>query len=138
MLKLSSDQLLKAIENLYEAVEILESVLQEIETGAMRGMLLSQRLAEAWYKVNCCRLYTEDDLNLEELNLEAMGLISDAKCMIDSLIGWGKGMTFHGRLAITTSINSASQNLLLALCELEDWLNKRTGEGNAGNILITG
>jgi hypothetical protein len=128
MLKLNLEQLLEAIENLYEAVAILESVLQEIETGAMRGILLSERLAEAWYKVNCCRLYTEGDLHVEELNLEAMGLISDAKCMMDSLIGWRKGMTFHGRLAITTSIHSASQNLLLALCELEDWLNKRTGE----------
>ncbi len=128
MLKLDLEQLLEAIDNLYEALEILDSLLRELESGAMMGMAISDRLAEAWYKVNCCRLYTEGDLNLEDLNLEAMGLINDAKCMMDSLIGWGKGMTFHGRLAITTSILSASQNLVLALCELEDWLNKRTGE----------
>ena len=73
MLKLNLEQLLEAIENLYEAVAILESVLQEIETGAMRGILLSERLAEAWYKVNCCRLYTEGDLHVEELNLKPWG-----------------------------------------------------------------
>ncbi len=128
MLKLSLKELHEAIGCLYEALQILESVLKEIENGSIRGMETSERLAEAWYKVNCCRLHTEPDVNLEELNLEAMGLINDAKCMMDSLIGWRKGMTFHGRLAITTSIHSASQNLLLALCELEDWLNKRTGE----------
>jgi len=128
MIKLSPEQLFEAIHNLYEAVEILESVLKEIETGAMRGMVISERLAEAWYKVNCCRLYTESDVNLENLTLEAMGLINDAKCMMDSLVGWGKGMTFHGRLAITSSIHFASQNLLHALCELENWLNKLTGE----------
>ena len=128
ILKLSLGELHEAIEYLYEALEILESVLKEIENGSIRGMATSERLAEAWYKVNCCRLYTESDVNLEELNLEAMGLINDAKCMMDSLVGWGKGMTFHGRLAITSSIHSAAQNLLLALCELEDWLNKLTGE----------
>lgn len=126
MIKLSPEQLLEAIDNLYEAVEILESVLKEVETGAMRGMVISERLAEAWYKVNCCRLYTESDVNLEDLNLKAMGLINDAKCMMDSLIGWGKGMTLHGKRAITSSIYCASHSLLLALCELEDWLNKLT------------
>lgn len=126
MLSLNPEQLLEAIDKLYEAVEILESVLKEVETGAMRGMVISERLAEAWYKVNCCRLYTEGDVNLEDLNLEAMGLINDAKCMMDSLIGWGRGMTLHGKRAITFSIYCASQSLLLALCELEDWLNKVT------------
>ncbi|MGD8253473.1 MAG: hypothetical protein PVH34_02995 [Syntrophobacterales bacterium] len=35
---------------------------------------------------------------MEELNLEAMGLINDAKCMLDSLMVWEKGLTSHGRL----------------------------------------
>ncbi len=74
--------------------------------------------------MNCCRLYTESDVNLEDLNLIAMGLINDAKCMMDSLIGWGRDITLHGKQTITSSIYSASHSLLLALCELKDWLNK--------------
>ena len=128
MLKLSLEELHEAIEYLYEALEILESVLKEIENGTIRGLRTSERLAEAWYKVNCCRVHTEPDVNLEELNLEAMGLINDTKCMMDSLIGWGKGMTLHAKIHMTENIRAASENLRLALCELEDWLNKLTGE----------
>jgi len=128
MLNLNLEQLLGAIEYLYKALEILKSVLKEIEAGAVRGMAVSEQLAEAWYKVNCCRLYIEGDLNLEELNTEAMGLIYDAKCLMDSLIGWKKGMTLHGKFSMTTSICSASRNITLALCELEDWLSKLTNE----------
>jgi hypothetical protein len=123
MLKLSLAELHEAIEYLYEALEILESVLKEIENGSIRGMRTSERLAEAWYKVNCCRLHTESDVNLEELTLEAMGLINDAKCMMDSLMSWRKGMTLHGMINITNNIRAASDNLRLGLGDLEDLLN---------------
>jgi hypothetical protein len=123
MLNLSLEELHEAIEYLYEALEILESVLKEIENGSIRGMRTSERLAEAWYKVNCCRLHTESDVNLEELTLEAMGLINDAKCMMDSLMSWRKGMTLHGMINITNNIRAASDNLRLVLCDLEDLLN---------------
>jgi hypothetical protein len=127
MIKLNSEQLLEAIDKLYEAREILESVLKEIGSGAMRGMVISERLATAWFQVNCCRLYTQSDVNFEELNVEAMGLINDAKCMIDSLMNWQKGMTPHAKLYITHSIRSAGANLNLVLTELESWLsNKRS------------
>ncbi|UCE84044.1 MAG: hypothetical protein JSV47_05920 [Deltaproteobacteria bacterium] len=128
MLKLTIDQLLEAIEHLYRAVKILRSVLEEIEEGAMRGIEISNNLATAWFQVNCCRLYTESNVNLEELNVEAMGLINDAKCMIDSLISWQKGMTPHGKLYMTYSIRSAEADLNLVLTELESWLStKRSG-----------
>ena len=123
MLRLSLEELHEAIGYLYEALEILESVLKEIENGSIRGMETSERLAEAWYKVNCCRLHTEPDVNLEELNLAAMGLINDAKCMMDSLMSWRKGMTLHGMINITGNIRTASDNLRLVLHYLEDWLN---------------
>mgnify|MGYP001812998303 FL=1 len=123
MLKLSLEELHEAIEYLYEALEILKSVLKEIENGSIRGMETSERLAEAWYKVNCCRLHTEPDVNLEELNLEAMGFINDAKCMMDSLMSWRKGMTLHGMINITDNTRAASDNLRLVLCDLEDLLN---------------
>ncbi len=45
MVNLNPGQLLEAVDKLYEAVEILESVLKEVETGAMRGMVISERLA---------------------------------------------------------------------------------------------
>jgi hypothetical protein len=64
MLELSKIQFLEAIENLYEALKILDSVRKEIESGAIRGMVTSENLAEAWYKVNCCRLHTQEDVNL--------------------------------------------------------------------------
>ena len=126
MPKLTIDQLLEAIENLYRALEILRSVLEEIEEGAMRGIEISNSLATAWFQVNCCRLYTQSNVNLEELNVEAMGLINDAKCMIDSLISWQKGMTPHGKLYITYSIRSAGANLNLVIAELENWLSTKT------------
>lgn len=126
MPKLTIDQLLEAIGHLYRALEILRSVLEEIEEGAMRGIEISNSLATAWFQVNCCRLYTQSNVNLEELNVEAMGLINDAKCMIDSLISWQKGMTPHGKLYITHSIRSAGANLNLVLAELENWLSTKT------------
>ena len=129
MLELSKVQFLEAIENLYEALKILESVRKEIDSGSMRGMVISENLAEAWFKVNCCRLHTEEDVNLEELTLEAMGLINDAKCMIDSLLSWKKGMTRQASFFIMDNIASAGKNIFLVLSLLEDWLSKLKDEG---------
>ncbi len=129
MPKLTVTQLFEAIEHLYEALRILESVLKEIERGAMRGIEISKSLATAWFQVNCCRLYTESDVNYEELNVEAMGLINDAKSKMDSLISWQKGMTPHGKFYITQSIREAAGNLNLVLTELESWLyHQKAGE----------
>jgi hypothetical protein len=124
MLELSKVQFLEAIENLYEALKILESVRKEIESGAMRGMVISENLAEAWFKVNCCRLHTQEDVDFEELTLEAMGLINDAKCMMDSLLSWKKGMTRQANFFIMDNIASAARNIFLVLSQLEDWLSK--------------
>ena len=129
MLELSRVQFLEAIENLYEALKILDLVRKEIQSGAIRGMVTSENLAEAWYKVNCCRVHTQVDVNLEELTLEAMGLINDAKCMIDSLLSWQKGMTRHAKFYIMENLSSAAKNIFLVLSQLEDWLNKVEGEG---------
>ena len=129
MLELSKVQFLEAIENLYEALKILDSVRKEIESGAMRGMVVSENLAEAWYKVNCCRLHTQEDVNLEELTLEAMGLINDAKCMMDSLLSWNKGMTRQASFFIRENISSAAKNIFLVLSQLEDWLSNLKEEG---------
>jgi peptide subunit release factor 1 (eRF1) len=129
MLELSKVQFLEAIENLYEALKILDSVRQEIESGAMRGMVISENLAEAWYKVNCCRLHTQKDVNLEEFTLEAMGLINDAKCMLDSLLSWKKGMTRHASFYIRENIASAAKNIFLVLSQLEDWLSRLEDAG---------
>ena len=124
MLELSKVQFLEAIENLYEALKILDSVREEIESGAIRGMVTSENLAEAWYKVNCCRLHTQEDVNLEELTLAAMGLINDAKCMMDSLLSWKKGMTRQASFYIRANIASAAKNIFLVRSQLEDWMSK--------------
>ena len=119
MPRLTVTELLGAVKHLYEALSILTSALEEIERGAMRGLEISKSLATAWFQVNCCRLYTESDVNFEELNVEAMGLINVAKSIMDSLISWQKRMTFHGKLYITQSIREAAGNLNLVLTELE-------------------
>lgn len=137
MLELSKVQFLEAIENLYEALKMLDLVRKEIESGAMRGMVTSENLAEAWYKVNCCRLHTQGDVNLEELTLEAMGLINDAKCMVDSLLSWKKGMTRHANFFIGENIASAAKNIFLALNQLEDSLSKLEEEGEIAHSLET-
>ena len=129
MLELTANQLHEAIEHLYEASKILRSVLKEIGSGAIRGHDISEDLGKAWFEVNSCRLYTQADVNLEELNLDAMGLINDAKCMMDSLVGWGKGLTLHGEIFIKQSILTASSCLKIALNELESFLyREKTGE----------
>jgi peptide subunit release factor 1 (eRF1) len=129
MLQLSRVQFLEAIENLYEALKLLESVRKEIESGAIRGMVISENLAEAWYKVNCCRIHTQVDVNLEEFNLEAMGLINDAKCMMDSLLSWKKGMTRQAKFSIIENIALAARNIFVVLSQLEYWLSNLKEEG---------
>jgi hypothetical protein len=129
MLDLSRVQFLEAIENLYEALKLLESVREEIESGAIRGMVISENLAEAWYKVNCCRIHTQVDVNLEEFTLEAMGLINDAKCMIDSLLSWKKGMTRQAKFSIIGNIALAARNIFVVLSQLEEWLSNLKEEG---------
>ncbi len=129
MLDLSKVQFLEAIEHLYEALKILDLVRKEIQSGAIRGMVTSENLAEAWYKVNCCRIHTQVDVNLEELTLEAMGLINDAKCMMDSLLSWKKGMTRHAQFFIMENLSSAARNIFLVLSLLEDWLSNVEEEG---------
>ena len=137
MLELSKIQFLEAIENLYEALKILDSVREEIESGAIRGMVTSENLAEAWYKVNCCRLHTQEDVNLEELTLAAMGLINDAKCMMDSLLSWKKGMTRQASFYIRDNIASAAKNIFLVRSQLEDWLSELEEEGEIAQSLLT-
>ena len=137
MLKLSKVEFLEAIEHLYEALKILETVREEIESGAIRGMVTSENLAEAWYKVNCCRLHTQEDVNLEELTLSAMGLINDAKCMMDSLLSWNKGMTRQASFYIRDNIAYAAKNIFLVRSHLEDWLSELEEEGEIAQSVPT-
>ena len=136
MLELSKVEFLEAIEHLYEALKILETVREEIESGAIRGMVTSENLAEAWYKVNCCRLHTQENVNLEELTLSAMGLINDAKCMMDSLLSWNKGMTRQASFYIRDNIAYAAKNIFLVRSQLEDWLSELE-EGEIAQSLPT-
>jgi hypothetical protein len=137
MLELSKVEYLEAIEHLYEALKILDSVREEIESGAIRGWVTSESLAEAWYKVNCCRVHTQVDVNLEELTLSAMGLINDAKCMMDSLLSWKKGMTRQASFYIRDNIASAAHNIFLVRSQLEDWLSELEEEGKIAQSLQT-
>ena len=119
------DQLQLAIEHLYKAIELLETAKSKLSEGIVSGAELSSMLAESWLEVNKCRLYTESMLMFEELLVPSLGLINDAKCMLESSIAWHLGLTANGYLNIVNCINLAiCEGIRPCLEELETWLSE--------------
>jgi len=88
-------------------------------------MELQEKLADSWLAVNQCRIYTESNVCLEELLIPAMGLINDAKCMVESCVAWQIGLTQAACRNIVHAILLADEEgLRPALEELESWLNE--------------
>lgn len=109
----------KAVDHLYKSMNILETVVELVDNGAYDALVCSEKLKESWYEINCCRIYTEKDVNFEELLQPALGYVSDAKSMIDSLVHWNLGLTKYGRLSILSALNLASKLIRYTLEELE-------------------
>jgi len=125
--RLSVDELHLAIEHLYAAIEKLESVESVLSSGAIDIMELEEKLADSWLEVNRCRIYTESIVCLEELVIPAMGLINDAKCMVESCVAWQLGLTQAACRNIVHAIGLAvEEGLRPALEELECWVSEAT------------
>jgi hypothetical protein len=122
---LSHEKLIAAIEHLYKALRILESVKRKLADGGVMGAELSLELADGWLEVNCCRKYTEPFLFAEELLIPSLGLINDAKSMIDSCMAWKLGITRHAYLNIMNCLQLAiDEGIRPVLDELESWFHE--------------
>lgn len=125
--------LLKAINHLHRSLDLIGGARKRVESGVLDGLFTSNDLAEGWFEVNCCRLYTEKAVLIEEYLQPAMGLIHDAKCMIDSLVAYGDGMTFHGKLSILSCLQDAEDGIRGVLEELEGWIGAKATENKCAN-----
>jgi hypothetical protein len=122
---LNHADLTAAIEHLYRALATLESARSEIAGGIMSAPDLSAKLADSWLEVNRCRLYTEPFALFEEWLVPSLGLINDAKCMIESCVAWKLGVTRSAYLQILNCINLAIiDGIRPCLEELESWMNE--------------
>ena len=122
-LKLTIDELREAIGNLVEAKRLVEKCRESIAKGFFIGNIILDDLRDAWYQVNCCRLYTESSVYFENYTQTAMGNINDAREMMDSLIHWGKGLTSYGGLSILIACSEAQTNIDVVHVELENMLS---------------
>jgi hypothetical protein len=124
---LTADELIKAKAHLYRSLQIIEEQLAGIGQGIYNALLTSTELSEGWLEVNKCRTYTENIVAFEEYLQPAMGLINDAKLMVDHLAAEKLGLTRHGRISILQSLNEAWGLIKSVVSELEYW--DRTEEG---------
>jgi hypothetical protein len=97
----------QAITHLHNALELLIFVNNEIVDQTIDGMDLIDKLATAWHEINRCRVHTRQIVDQEELLIPAMGLVNDARLMLESLIAWKLGMTTQGKISILTCIRLA-------------------------------
>ena len=111
---------MQAITALTLCQKILVKAAESVKKGAYISTTLSEQLATAWYRVNVCRLFTQQSVNWEGHLQSAMGLIHDAKCMIDSLAAWGKGVTQAGQANILNCIKEAADEIFTVQEQLED------------------
>ena len=138
---LSGIELNEAIGHLYKSLDLIGGARNRIQSGAFDGVFTSSDLAEGWHQVNLCRVYTEMAVTIEEYLQPALGLINDAKSMIDSLIAWGYGMTLHGKLNIINCLEEAESGIRGVLEEMETWVHVDQKEyvcSNCGRRYVVG
>ena len=123
--------LLTAIGHLYKSLNLIGEARKRISEGVFDGVFTSSDLAEGWFQVNSCRIYTETSAIIDEYLQPAMGLINDAKSMIDSLMAWGLGLTLNAKVNILNCLEEAESVIHAVVEELESWL---TSNGDAGNF----
>jgi len=128
---LTADELFQAKSHLYKSLEIIEKQLSSLRQGVYDALRASSELGEAWFEVNKCRVYTETILDFEERLQPAMGLICDAKCMVEHLSALNMGITGHGFISITNCLEEATALIGMVLDELECW-DKTEQEEDAG------
>ncbi len=123
MLVLCYKDIMQALTSLYASTKVLQEVYEKIEQSAYESSSTEEKLADSWYRVNVCRLFTETDINMEGHLQIAMGLIVDAKEMVNSLAGWGKGVTRSGRANIMLCISDATREVYTVIEMLENMFN---------------
>lgn len=104
---LGRGKIVEAALHLNKALELLVFVNNEIVDQAIDSLDIIEKLAAVWNEINNCRIYTEEIVDFEDLLIPAMGLVNDARLMIESLIYWKLGMTLYGKVSILTSIRGA-------------------------------
>ena len=112
-------EIMQAITALTSCRKILAKAADTVQWGAFVSTTLSEQLATAWYRINVCRLFTQEDVNWEGHLQSAMGLINDAKSMVDSLAAWGKGVTRAGRANILLCLAIATDEVFTVQEQLE-------------------
>jgi len=122
-LRLTIDELRKAIDHLLQAKKLVEKCRKSVGKGFFIGNIILDDLRDAWYQVNCCRLYTQASVNFENYTQTAMGNINDAREMMDSLIHWGKGLTTYGGMSIMIERSEAQATIDVVHTELENMLS---------------
>lgn len=123
MLALEYKEIMQAITSLSACRNTLEEVHTVVKQSAYESSSTEEKLADSWYRINVCRLFTETDVNMEGHLQTAMGLIVDAKEMVNSLAAWRKGLTVAGRGNILTCIREAMMNIITVQEQLESMLN---------------
>jgi hypothetical protein len=123
MLQLEYKEVMQALNALYKAKQLLLKSYSQVKDGRYAALPIQEDLADSWYYCNVCRVFTETDVHFEELLQPAMGLIVDAKEMVDSLVAWGKGVTRAGQANILRCINEAGDEIFTAIERLESMLN---------------
>lgn len=118
---LTPDELFKAKSHLYKGLEIIEDQLNNLHQGVYDALRASTELDQAWLEVNKCRVFTEAIVDFEECLQPAMGLIFDAKCMVEHLAALNMGITRQGLISITGCLDEATALIHIVLSELECW-----------------
>lgn len=116
-------EIMQSITALTLCRKILAAVAERVKGGCYAATTLSEWLATAWYRINVCRLFTQEDINWEGHLQTAMGRIVDAKEMVDSLAAWGKGVTRAGQANILSCIQRATDEVYTVQEQLECMLN---------------
>ncbi len=123
-------ELLTAISHLYKSLKLIGEARKRISEGVFDGVFTSSDLAEGWFQVNSCRIYTETSIIIDEYLQPAMGLINDAKSMIDSLMAWGLGLTPNAKMNILSCLEEAESVIFAVVEELEGWLTSNESNDN--------
>jgi hypothetical protein len=105
--RMDRGSLILAVQHLNRARELLIFINNEIIDHTIDALDIIEKLATAWHEINKCRLYTEKDVYFEELLIPAMGLVNDAKMMLESMVHWKLGITPHGEISMLTCIRLA-------------------------------
>ncbi|MEJ5364578.1 MAG: hypothetical protein WHS86_05735 [Desulfosoma sp.] len=127
---LGAQELTKAVEHLYGALRLIERTQEEVCRRTLSAVKLMEDLAEAWYEINKCRIYTEKIVDFEEMLQPAMGYVNDARCMVETVADEEGGMTESALSSILGCLWEAAALVHCVLEELESWMSSEEDKGS--------